>query len=195
MDAISLFRTRHGTLHGGMFKHLLESLHEDDFRKSPYPGVTPILWYLWHIARVEDIGITRFIVDTPQLLNEEWNTKMKISERHYGTSMTDQEVMDLTQKASLEGVLEYFRAVGKQTENLLDKLSPEILDEKMDEERVRQLIVDERIGGPRTDWVIPNYVGKTKGWCLTHFCLTHGFYHFGQAYLVRKMLGHRPMGD
>jgi uncharacterized damage-inducible protein DinB len=178
-----------------MFKHFLEPLQEDDFRRSPHPGMTPILWYLWHIARVEDIGITRFVVDAPQLFDEDWALKMKIPQKHYGTSMTDEEVQELARQASVKGVLDYYQAVGQQTEKLLDEVSPETLDEKLDEQRVRKLIVKEEIGGPRTEWVIPNYIGKTKAWCLTHFCLTHGFYHLGQAYLVRKMLGHRPMGD
>ncbi len=195
MNAIELFKTRHTTLHGGMLRHFLTPIQETDLRKSPYPGVTPILWMLWHIARVEDIGLSRFVADVPQLMDENWLERMAVKEQHYGTSMTEVQVLQLSETASVKGVLDYYAAVGSRTESLLDTLTPDLLDEVLSEERVRDLIEGERIGGPGTEWVIPNYVGKSKGWCMTHFGLTHGFYHLGQAYMVRKMLGYAPMGS
>ncbi len=193
MDTIPFFLTRHEALHQWQIPYLLEPLSEDDLRKRPAPSVTPIAWMLWHMARVEDAGINRFVVDQPQVLNEDWQQKLNISPTDYGTGMSEEAVEVLVKNINLTALRQYQEAVAKSTVEALAKLDQNLLNDQMNETRVRQIIIEEGIGGAEAEWVIPHYVAKTKGWCLLHFCLTHNYYHLGQAFLVRKMLGHAPM--
>ncbi len=41
------------------------------FAARPVDGVNPIAWIVWHIARGEDIGVSRFVGHRPQLFFEE----------------------------------------------------------------------------------------------------------------------------
>lgn len=188
MQIPEFFLNRHNYFHQSFLPGLKKSLPEEEFRKKPYPGTQPIIWLLWHIARVEDMGLSRFVWGKEQLYNDSWREKMNISLTHYGTSMTEDEVRQFAEKVNVSEVLNYLEAVGAQTRTELNRLNLEYLDEVLDEATVKRVVIDEGMGSENAEWVIPHYVGKTRGWILAHMGLTHTFRHFGQIVLVRKML-------
>ena len=69
MDTMAFFRTRYDDLHGRFTDDLLSGLTEDQLRHRPHPGVNTIVWLLWHIARAEDIGVNRLLVDGREVLD------------------------------------------------------------------------------------------------------------------------------
>ncbi len=190
MDVKTFFQQRHSYLHQSFLPNLPGNIPLDDFRKRPAPGTQPMIWLLWHMARVEDIGLSRFVWQKPQLFDENWKTQLNIDIDHYGTSMTEDEVMELAQKINVESLLQYQLAVGKRTVQELAILDTSILDEVLTEATVLKIVRDEGMASDKAQWVTPHYVGKTRGWMLCHFGLTHNFRHFGQVVMVRKMLGY-----
>lgn len=188
MNIATFFRQRHQQLHENFLPNLREALSEEDFRTRPVPGTQPIIWLIWHMTRVEDMGLSRFIWDKPQLYNEEWKAKMNTSLNHYGTSMTEEEVAEFAETVNVYAVLDYQQAVNEQTKAELPHLDETKLDEILTEEEVRRIVTDEGMASDKAQWVIPHYVGKSRGWIFCHFGLTHNFRHFGQIALVRKLL-------
>jgi hypothetical protein len=98
MDAKQLFFERY---HG--FREypelLVAGMTEQQLRHSPHPAVNPITWILWHIARCEDMGVNRLIVDRPQVLDDRtWASRLGVPERHIGTGMTKKEVIQLSDR-------------------------------------------------------------------------------------------------
>lgn len=65
-------------------------------------------------------------------------------------------------------------------------------DGHWDERMNLHVMLDEGVAGPAAGWLEGPYVGQQHGWYLFHCCLTHSFYHLGQAMLVRKLLGIDP---
>lgn len=179
---------RYETLAQQFLPSLKERLTDADFRKRPAPGTQPIIWLIWHIARVEDQGLSRFVWDKSPLFNEEWRAKMNLEETHYGTSMTDDQVAAFANRVNVDAVLAYQRLTSEQTVRELRQLDLARLDDVMDEATVKRIITDEGLASPDAQWVIPHYVGKKRGWMLCHFGLTHSFRHFGQIMLVKKMI-------
>ena len=188
MDVRTFFRQRHSYLHESFLPSLPKNLPEELFRKRPAEGTQPIVWLLWHMARVEDIGLSRFVWQKPQLFDQKWQQQMNINISHYGTSMSEEEVSTFAQEVSVSEVLRYQNLVGKRTVEELGLINLSTLDEVLDENMVLKVVRDEGMASEKAQWVTPHYVGKTRGWALCHFGLTHNFRHFGQVVMVRKML-------
>jgi len=188
MDVTTFFRQRHRDLHDRFLPNLANKLTEEQFRERPIPQLQPIVWLLWHMARVEDKGLSSFLWRKPQLLTQDWQERMQSVLTHYGTSMTEEEVDAFAAKANPYGVLEYLKAVGDRTAQQLPSLDPATLNEEVNEDEVIRIVRDEGMASEQAQWVTPHYVGKTRGWLLCHFGLTHNFRHFGQITLGLKAL-------
>ena len=181
---------RHQDLHDKFLTSIRAKIKESDFRRSPIAGTQPIVWLIWHMARVEDMGLSRFIWKKDQLYNQDWKEKINSDLSHYGTSMTEAEVADFATSVNVYSTLDYFQVVGNRTKEELAKLDVSTLNEVITEEEVKRIVTDEGMASSNAQWVIPHYVGKTRGWMLCHMGLTHNFRHFGQIVLVKKLLGY-----
>ncbi len=190
MNVQNFFKQRHSYLHQNFLPGLKNNLPDIAFRRRPAEGTQPIIWLLWHMARVEDMGLSRLVWDKPQLYDEEWRSKMNTEITHYGTSMTDEEVRQFADKVNVHAVLDYQLEVGKRTIRELDHFDLNRLDEVLDEASVMRVVRDEGMASEKAQWVAKYYIGQPKGWVLCHMGLTHNFRHFGQVVMIRKMLGY-----
>jgi len=190
MNVKTFFQQRHSYIHQNFLPNLSKQLPEISFRQRPAAGTQPIIWLLWHMSRVEDMGLSRFVWEKEQLYSDDWHSKLNAPVRHYGTSMTDEEVIEMAEQIDVYAVLEYFLEVGQRTVKELEQLDESKLNEVLDEATVHRIVIEEGLASEKAHWVIPHYVGKTRGWMLCHMGLTHNFRHFGQIVLVRKMLGY-----
>lgn len=188
MDIPTFFLQRYQNLHDTFLPKLREELPEQAFRTRVTPKTPPIIWLLWHMARVEDMGLSRFVWKKPQLYNEAWHQKINTNIWHYGTSMTDAQVDQLAERIDVYALLDYQREVTRRTRQELSRMDPSILDEILGEEEVRRVLETEGMASKDAQWVSPHYIGKTRGWMLCHMGLTHSFRHFGQILLIKKML-------
>ena len=66
MDALDFFLLRYDETHRALVKDLLASAPDAELRGRAHPGVNTVAWLVWHSARVEDVGVNRFVVDRPQ---------------------------------------------------------------------------------------------------------------------------------
>jgi hypothetical protein len=191
MDALEFFLIKYESLHGEQDNQLLSGLTDAQVCSTPYPGVNSVAWYLWHTTRCEDIGVNRLVDDRPQVLFEGgWPSRLDVSLRDIGTGMADDEVSDFSTQVNLETLRAYRAAVKRQTRDVVRELHPQDLDDVLDAARLRR-VIEEGALGENADWVGEYWQGKTRGWCLAQLGLTHNYSHFGQAQLVRGMLGLR----
>ncbi len=192
MDALQFFLTRHENLHGRHADRLAEGLTDEQIRMRPRGDVNSIAWLIWHMARCEDVGMNRFVVDRSQVLDEEgWLPRLGVSLRQYGTGMTDDEVGDFSIRVDVGALRAYWAAVGRRTTEVVGSLHPDALDEVVDQSHLRRVLIDEQVLGPNAGWVEEFYTAKTRAWFLGHLGLTHNYSHCGEAFLVRGLLGFR----
>ena len=91
----------------------------------PASAVNSLAWLLWHMARVEDVAISRLVARRPPLISDsEWLARLGASRRDVGTAMTDDEVADLSARLNLEGLRAYWGAVGERTVSVVEALRP-----------------------------------------------------------------------
>lgn len=164
MDSPTLLRLAFADLH----KELLEDVSDvsrDDLFWQPGPGVNHIGFLLWHIVRDEDAVISQSVLGQPELwLSDDWATRFEMDETEQGTGMEPGRLP--AHRYNLEDLLEYARAVWQRTDDALDSLTAERLDETL-------LWTEE--------WSLANL--------LTTGCLSHGWVHLGEIRQLRGLRG------
>ena len=103
--------------------------------------------------------------------------------------MSITEVDQLDQRIDLSALQEYSRAVQARTRAVIKTLEMDDLDAEMDEERLRQIMVNEGLAHSNAEGFIKNYLGWSKGKCLMTFGLTHSWQHVGEMEVIASLLG------
>jgi hypothetical protein len=191
MDAIEFFRQRYDDLHGLLIDDLLRGLGDEQVRRRPHPGVNTVAWLLWHMARIEDVGVNRFVADRPQVL-EEWRDRLGVARRDVGTGMTDAEVDDLSARVDLRALRGYWDAVAARTREVVAGLRAADLGAPVPGERVRQVVAAEGIVAPGADWLTEFWAGgRSRGWVLSQMPFLHVYGHCFEARVAKGLWGAR----
>ncbi|MCC6456615.1 MAG: DinB family protein [Caldilineaceae bacterium] len=190
MNVQQLFLQRYTVLYDFWLAGFWEAVPHDLMRQRPHPRVNSIAWNLWHLTRVEDAAMNRFIVDLPQVLDEgQWMSRMNVPWRHGGSEMTFAEVDELNQRIDLQALHDYARAVHLRTCEIIAQLNMDSLDETMKEDRLRVILFDEGLAGPRAVGLLENYIGWSRGKVLMNLALTHPYQHVGEMGVIASLLG------
>ena len=190
MNIVTVFLQRYDPQCNNYLAGFWSRVPYDLMRRRPHPRANSIAWNLWHIARCEDAGMNRFVVNGSQVLDDgRWVERMNLPWRHHGTEMSMAEVDELDQRIDLTALLEYSRAVQARTRAILKTLEMDDLDAEMDEERLRQILVNEGLAHSNAEGFIKNYLGWSTGKCLMAFGLTHSWQHVGEMEVIASLLG------
>jgi hypothetical protein len=138
--------------------------------QSPEPGVNPIAWLVWHIARVEDHQMAE-VFDAPQeWVTGGWAARFGLApdpnNTGYGHSTEEVAAVKPADSAVLT---DYLAAVAARADDLLESLAPADLDR----------VVDRR-------WDPPVTLGVRLA-SIVDDCLQHA----GQAAYARGLLTRR----
>ena len=190
MDISQIFFERYDPLCNFFLAGMWEMVPSEKMRQRPHSKVNSIAWNLWHMARVEDAGLNRFVVDRPQVLDENaWMERMQIPWRHHGTEMSLTEVDTLSQKIDLAALHAYSLAVQARTREIVSTLTLSGLEARMEEDHLRKIIINEGLAHSNAEGFIRNYLGWSKSKCLLTFGLTHSFQHIGEIETIASVLG------
>ncbi len=190
MDVSQLFLQRYDALYNFWIADLWARVSDDLMRQRPHPRVNSIAWNLWHLTRVEDAGLNRFVTDGVQVLDQgAWMQRMNIPWRHHGGEMTFAEVDELNQRIDLAALQAYSAAVQVRTREIVAKTGWGNLDAMMEADHLRIVLVDEGLAHSHAEGFLANYLGWTKGKCLMNFSLTHPYQHVGEIGVIASLLG------
>jgi hypothetical protein len=191
MNAPEMFLIRYRFSHPGLSRELLADLTDAQIRRPPCPGVNTLIWLLWHMARVEDIGINRFVTDGEQVFNgDDWSARLGVARRDLGTGMTPEEVLALSAVIDVEALHAYWDAVEARTIAVVQDLRPEDLDTILDAAHVHHVFARDELDIPEALWVRDYMEEQPRGFFLVHLGLTHIFVHRGEALAIRGLYGH-----
>lgn len=190
MNVQALFLQRYTVLYDFWLGGLWEMVPEALMRQRPHPRVNSIAWNVWHLTRVEDAALNRFIVDRPQVLDDGgWAERMNVPWRHNGFGMSWAEVDELDERIDLAALHGYSDAVYARTLEIIDQLDVDTLDETMQADRLRVILFDEGLAGERGAGLLENYTGWSKGKVLMNLGLTHPYQHVGEIGVILSLLG------
>lgn len=190
MDMTSLFLQRYDVLNNFYLAGIWDTVPQDLMRQRPHPRVNSIAWIMWHLVRVEDAGLNRFVMDGSQVLDEsDWMQRMNVPWRHNGGEMTLAGVDELSRMVDLPALRAYSQAVQVRTHEILANIDQVDLEATLQEPHVRKVIIDEGLGYTDPEGFIQNYTGWSKGKCLMTYGLTHPFQHLGEMETIASLLG------
>lgn len=190
LDVTQLFLQRYDVLCEFWLEGIWEGVPDDLKRLRPHPQVNSIAWNLWHLTRVEDAGLNRFVADRRQILDEgAWSEKMNVPWRHHGSGMSFVEVDELNRRIDLIALREYAQAVQARTREIVTHIAQVDLDARLQSERVRAIVIDEGLAHPQATGLVETYTGWTKGKCLLNFGMTHPYQHVGEMGVIASLLG------
>lgn len=190
MDLQQLFFLRYDALYTFWIGDLWTLVPDEMMRQRPHTRVNSIVWNLWHLTRVEDVALNRFIADLPQVMDEgDWLQRMKIPFRNHGGGMTLDEVEELSRSIDVPALHGYSDAVQARTREIVDRLSMDDLDAVLEEDRLRRILLDEGVARNRDAGMIENYLGWSKGKSLMNLGLTHPYQHVGEIGVIATLLG------
>ncbi len=190
MEITQLFFQRYNPLYEFWLAGVWETVPDDLMRQRPHPHVNSIVWNMWHLTRVEDAGLNRFVTDRPQVLDDgDWNQRMNIPWRHNGAEMNFAEVDDLSQRIDLPALRAYSAAVQQRTREIVNQLDQTSLSTVMERDYLSKILFDEGLAHPKAAGLLENYLDWTKGKCLINFGLTHPYQHVGEIGVIASLLG------
>jgi hypothetical protein len=194
MDAIDFFLVRYEQIHQALKDPAIKALGAAQLRGRPHPGVNTIAWLLWHMARVEDVGVSRFVVDRPQVLEDGWLARLGVARRDVGTGMSDAEVNDFSARVDLEALGGYGEAVTRRTLQVVEGLRGSDLEAVVPRERVERVARDDGAVAAGAEWLTEFWAGgRTRAWVLAQTPLLHVYGHYFEARAVAGLWGSRSL--
>jgi DinB family protein len=190
MDAIEFFLIRYEQIHQVLKDPAIKRLTAAEMRGRPHPGVNTIAWLLWHMARVEDVGVNRFVADRPQVLEDGWLAKLGVGRRDVGTGMSDTEVDDFSARIDLDALRGYGDAVTRRTLEVVASVRGSDLGTVVPAERVERVALAEGAVAPGAEWLTEFWAGgRTRAWVLAQTPLLHVYGHYFEARAVAGLWG------
>ena len=192
MDAVDFFLLRYADLHRFFVDDLLKDLSESHLRSRANPGVNTIAWLLWRTARIEDVGVNRFLTDGAQVLDDGWLARLAVPRRDVGTGMSDAEVDELSGRIDLDALRGYWNAVTGRTLEVAARVRGSDLETLVPAERVKQVAVGEGAVAPGAEWLTEFWAGgRSRGWILSQLPLLHVYGHWCEARVAKGLWGFR----
>lgn len=167
---------------------LWEGLHKDTFCTMPTLKDETIAWSLWHITRIEDITMNILVANETQIIYKgNWLEKLGVTVCDTGNSMTDEEIIDLSSRLSMQELRQYRIAVGRTTREIITSLQPADLKGKIKADRL-QRILDEGavLNVEGANWLIDFWGRKNVAGILLMPVTRHQMVHLNAAMHLKK---------
>ena len=177
-----IFVERYRELHHRALPDFIGSLDKDQLHFS-INDANPIIWIYWHMLRTMDVGVSRFVMERPQIypiFADAVNFKTNFS----GTGMSKEDALRVSKDLDIEGLINYHKGLNERLTLVLEDLDSFNLEEKPPRELIHQVACNEKLI-PEGSWHLVNsYYGKSREWFLLHMCLTHAYMHLGQMAML-----------
>lgn len=127
-------------------------------------NTVPMCWQFWHTYRIEDLVSNILMADQDQLFDADWQKKIGANITDTGNALELDEAIALAKGIHVDALREYMIAVGKNTRQILEKLTLEQVKSMVPEEWVVRILEE---GGVTTDirsvWLLVFWGRLTRG--------------------------------
>lgn len=127
-------------------------------------NTVPMCWQFWHTYRIEDLVSNILMADQDQLFDADWQKKIGANITDTGNALELDEAIAFAKGIHVDALWEYMIAVGKNTRQILEKLTLEQVKSMVPEEWVVRILEE---GGVTTDirsvWLLVFWGRLTRG--------------------------------
>lgn len=195
--AVEQFLIQHAMVHSKKISRLgvwsfedelWEGLNEDDFRAIPPKGEHSIAWIIFHIARIEDITMNILVAGTTQVYKrDKWVKKLKSTIHHSANKMDDDSVELLSASLDMAALREYRFSVGKRTREIVRKIQPVELNQKVEPIRLEKLLKEGAMIEEAME-IIDYWSKRTIAGLLLMPPTRHNILHLNEAMRIKQKL-------
>ena len=127
-------------------------------------NTVPMCWQFWHTYRIEDLVSNILMAGQEQLFNADWQKRIGANITDTGNALELDEAIAFAKGIHVDALREYMIAVGKNTRQILEKLTLEQVKSMVPEEWVVRILEE---GGVTTDirsvWLLVFWGRLTRG--------------------------------
>jgi hypothetical protein len=195
LEAIDLFLRQHAMVHASVVgsssgwsfdDEVWQDITPEAARRIPASGDHSIAWAIWHIARIEDVTMNLLVAGTPQLFHRDgWQVRLKIAACDTGNAMSPDGIAVLSAAIDLEALRAYRVAVGRQTREIVQALTPADLKRKVDPARI-QRVKDEGAVVAAASEITDYWSKRTLAGLLLMPPTRHNFLHLNEALRIKQ---------
>ncbi len=153
-------------------------------------NTVPMCWQFWHTYRIEDLVSNILMAGQDQLFDADWKKKIGVNITDTGNALELDEAIAFAKGIHVDALREYMIAVGKNTRQILEKLTLEQIKSMVPEEWVVRILEE---GGVTTDirsvWLLVFWGRLTRGGMILTPMTGHHMMHLSPC------LDHLPILD
>lgn len=127
-------------------------------------NTVPMCWQFWHTYRIEDLVSNILMADQNQLFDADWQKKIGANITDTGNALELDEAIAFAKGIHVDALREYMITVGKNTRQILEKLTLEQVKSMVPEEWVVRILEE---GGVTMDirsvWLLVFWGRLTRG--------------------------------
>ena len=176
--------------------HSASGLTPEELTATPIPGVNPIGFILWHMARSQDWAVNTAVRDATELIKRDPWRSTPLAHPGMGTGFDLDEAVAVARRFELEDLVAYADAVHRDTLDWLDSVGEADLDAIPDvaghdaphPEYQTPGFRAEMDGGPEHDDAVADTGGLPVWIFLTSVSITHLHRHLGEVDLLKDLL-------
>jgi len=176
--------------------HSAADLAPEELVARPLPGVNPIGFILWHMARSQDWAVNTALRDEPEVIKDPRWRDTSLAVPGIGTGFAPEEAGDVAGRVDLPTLLAYADAVHGDAVAWLRAHDDAMLDEIPDAaahdaphpEYQTSGFRAEMDGGPEHDDAVGRKGGLPAWVYLTSVAVTHLHRHLGEVDVIKAVL-------
>jgi hypothetical protein len=173
-----------------------ESLEDMAFRTMPTVKDDTVAWDIWHITRIEDLTSNLLIRNQEQVLNAEWLTLLNVSVKDTGNAMSDEEILDFSNKVNREGLYQYRNAVGRRTREIIESLKPEDMKRKVSKDGLERIQTEGGVTNhPDSVWLLDFWGRKNVAGIIQMPITRHQIVHLNDCRRLKDVIAKRMKND
>ncbi len=196
-QAIELFLKQHAMVHSARLARprlwsfedeIWQDATEEIIRRIPPASDHSIAWLFWHMARIEDVTLNLLVAGSPQLLHRgHWLERLQIAACDTGNAMDAAGVAHLSATIDLEALRAYRLAIGRRTREIVRRLQPGELKQKVDAARLQQ-VMDEGAVVEAARSVVEYWGKRTIAGLLLMPPTRHNLIHLNEAWRIKQKM-------
>ena len=178
------------------FHHSAAGLTREELVARPLPGVNPIGFILWHMARSQDWGVNTAVRGKPEVIMRDPWRATSLAHPGMGTGFDADEAAEVAGVFEIAEVLAYADAVHADSVSWLDSITEADLDAIPDVTAHDAPFAEyqtpgfraEMGSGPEHDDAVADKGGLPVWIFLTSVSITHLHRHLGEVDMLRNLL-------
>jgi hypothetical protein len=170
-----------------IYQSLLDGLSSEMMVYRPIKSFSSIAWNLWHITRIEDAISNILIGNSKQVFNKEWQEKINLTITDTGNAFTTIDVDQFNKIINTKELLKYRKAVGKNTQKILQNINQSEKKRKPIKEQL-QRIIDEKVltNEKESIWLLDFWANKTINGLLLMPITRHQIVHINDSFKIKE---------